>query len=118
MVTAHDADLSAVGRRDLEDRIRDLEEENQDLRDRVELLEATHLAETSDLAKAHATTQRERDRLLAENARLQASVARSLHIPGWACASCGVFNGECKEPRTTCRACDAAHARSPDPRPT
>jgi hypothetical protein len=29
-----------------------------------------------------------------------------LVLPGWSCTVCGVFNGEVKEPRATCRGCD------------
>lgn len=58
-------------------------------------------------------TQARCTELLEENRALRAELAtikQGIVLPGFTCA-CGVFNGDEKERRTTCRSCDA-------PRPT
>jgi hypothetical protein len=39
---------------------------------------------------------------------IPASSSEGIFIPGWHCASCGVFNGEVKERRDACRTCFGA----------
>lgn len=37
----------------------------------------------------------------------------SLDLPGWDCPACHVFNGEAKEERFVCRACDVHIEKGP-----
>jgi hypothetical protein len=44
---------------------------------------------------------------LEETRRKLAERTNGLNLPGWFCPSCGVFNGEMRQKREHCRACDA-----------
>lgn len=59
-----------------------------------------------DLAQAYANLTSVQTICTAQLNELR-ELRAGINLPGWDCASCGLFNGEKKERRETCRGCEA-----------